>query len=214
MPHRLDIGCELQPEQAGRCRLHRALGPGVAWFAHRAQHPGRAIDDCAVNVSQPLRVALVGRIAAGEPISLPDDIAHHIDEDDYISLPPALLGNVDASEVFALAVRGDSMIDAMIQNGDIVILRRQQTAENGDMVAAWLPEDSETTLKHFYRRGDMIELHASQPSLSAAAGHARQLRDQRQGAVGDAQLRLSADTQFCFGAPAQDATPPAASHCS
>ena len=105
------------------------------------------------------RVALVGRIAAGEPLALPDDIAHSIDEDDYISLPPNLLGGYDESEVFALTVRGDSMIDAMIQNGDTVILRRQNTAENGDMVAAWLPEDSETTLKHFYRRGDVIELH-------------------------------------------------------
>lgn len=113
---------------------------------------------------QPLQVPLVGRIAAGEPISLPDDIAHHIDEDDYISLPPALLGNYDASEVFALLVRGDSMIDAMIQNDDIVILRRQNTADNGDMVAAWLKEDSETTLKHFYRRGDMIELRPANPA--------------------------------------------------
>lgn len=113
---------------------------------------------------QLLQVALVGRIAAGEPISLPDDIAHHIDEDDYINVPPALLGKHDASEVFALAVRGDSMIDAMIQNGDIVILRRQNTADNGDMVAAWLKEDSETTLKHFYRRGDMIELQPANPA--------------------------------------------------
>ncbi len=113
---------------------------------------------------QQLQVALVGRIAAGEPISLPDDIAHHIDEDDYISVPPALLGKVDANEVFALAVRGDSMIDAMIQHGDIVILRRQHTADNGDMVAAWLKEDSETTLKYFYRRGDMIELQPANPA--------------------------------------------------
>ncbi len=113
---------------------------------------------------QPLQVALVGRIAAGEPISLPEDIAHHIDEDDYISVPPALLGNSEPSEVFALMVRGDSMIDAMIQNGDIVILRRQHTADNGDMVAAWLKEDSETTLKHFYRRGDMIELQPANPA--------------------------------------------------
>lgn len=118
----------------------------------------------ALAAGQPLQVALVGRIAAGEPISLPDDIAHHIDEDDYINVPPALLGKHDASEVFALAVRGDSMIDAMIQHGDIVILRRQQTADNGDMVAAWLKEDSETTLKHFYRRGDMIELHPANPA--------------------------------------------------
>ena len=110
------------------------------------------------------QVALVGRIAAGEPLSLPDDIAHHIEEDDYISLPPQLLGSYDESDVFALSVRGDSMIDASIQDGDIVILHRQNTAQNGDMVAAWLHEESETTLKHFYHQGDRIRL---QPANSA-----------------------------------------------
>ena len=104
------------------------------------------------------RVALVGRIAAGEPISLPEDIGHHIDEDDYIAVPPRLLGGFDEGEVFALTVRGDSMVDSMIQDGDIVILRRQNTADNGEMVAAWLPEDNETTLKHFYREADSIRL--------------------------------------------------------
>ena len=110
------------------------------------------------------QVALVGRIAAGEPLSLPDDIAHHIEEDDYISLPPQLLGSYDESDVFALSVRGDSMIDASIQDGDIVILHRQNTAQNGDMVAAWLHEESETTLKHFYHQGDRIRL---QPANAA-----------------------------------------------
>jgi repressor LexA len=110
------------------------------------------------------RVALVGRIAAGEPISLPEDIGHHIDEDDYIAVPPRLLGGFDEGEVFALTVRGDSMVDSMIQDGDIVILRRQNTADNGEMVAAWLPDDNETTLKHFYREADNIRL---QPANSA-----------------------------------------------
>ena len=110
------------------------------------------------------RVAMVGPIAAGEPISLPDDIGHHIDEDDYIAVPPDLLGGFDESEVYALTVRGDSMVDSMIQDGDIVILRRQETADNGEMVAAWLPEASETTLKHFYREADRIRL---QPANTA-----------------------------------------------
>lgn len=109
------------------------------------------------NMASP-RVPLVGRIAAGEPISLPDDIAHHIDEDDYVAVPQEYFQGFDENEVFALTVRGDSMIDSMIQDGDIVILRQQSTANNGEMVAAWLPEDSETTLKHFYREADAIRL--------------------------------------------------------
>ena len=108
-------------------------------------------------VSAP-RVALIGRIAAGEPIALPDDIAHSLDEDDFISVPGDFLGGYDESEVFALRVSGDSMIDSMIQDGDVIILRGQNTAENGDMVAAWLSDVNETTLKHFYLEESAIRL--------------------------------------------------------
>ena len=123
-----------------------------------ARIPGVAQSPRVLAASGAIQVALVGRIAAGEPIALPDDFGHHIDEDDYISVPPRLLGGYDESEVFALTVRGDSMIDSMILDGDIVILRRQSTADNGEMVAAWLPEVNETTLKHFYREADSIRL--------------------------------------------------------
>ena len=126
--------------------------------------PGVSEAPRVIGMPAPNRVALVGRIAAGEPISLPEDIGHHIDEDDYIAVPPQLLGGYDEGEVFALTVRGDSMVDSMIQDGDIVILRRQTTADNGEMVAAWLPDDNETTLKHFYREADNIRL---QPANSA-----------------------------------------------
>ena len=123
-----------------------------------AEIPGVTAAPRVIAMPGPINVPHVGRIAAGEPISLPDDIAHHIDDDDYIGVPQHMLSGFDESEVFALTVRGDSMIDAMIQDGDIVILRRQTTAENGEMVAAWLPEVSETTLKHFYRESDNIRL--------------------------------------------------------
>ena len=126
--------------------------------------PGVAPAPRVIGLPAPNRVALVGSIAAGEPIALPEDIGHHIDEDDYIAVPPQLLGGYDEGEVFALTVRGDSMVDSMIQDGDIVILRRQNTADNGEMVAAWLPDDNETTLKHFYREADNIRL---QPANNA-----------------------------------------------
>jgi len=126
--------------------------------------PGVSPTPRVIGLPAPSRVALVGCIAAGEPISLPDDIGHHIDEDDYIAVPPQLLGGHDEGEVFALTVRGDSMVDSMIQDGDIVLLRQQNTANNGEMVAAWLPDDNETTLKHFYREADNIRL---QPANTA-----------------------------------------------
>ena len=76
-----------------------------------------------------------------------------------------MLGNADSHEVFALTVKGNSMIDAMIADGDIVLLRQTSTANNGDMVAVWLDEREETTLKRFYRENDMIRLQPENPTM-------------------------------------------------
>ena len=111
------------------------------------------------------RIAMVGKIAAGQPIEVPEDVAHTVDDDDMIDIPPFLLNGVDAAEVFALEVEGDSMIDAMIGEGDIVLLRHQRTAKNGDMVAVWLPDRGETTLKYFYKEGDRVRLQPAHPTM-------------------------------------------------
>ena len=130
--------------------------PSLARLAHGSSSP---------------RVALIGSIAAGEPLALPEDIAHNLDEDDYIAVPNDFLGGYDESEVFALRVAGDSMIDSMIQDGDVIILRGQNTAENGDMVAAWLSDVNETTLKHFYRQDGAIRLQPANESYEPIFVH-------------------------------------------
>jgi len=117
------------------------------------------------SASDAQRIPLVGLIAAGQPIEVPADLAHNIDEEDFLDIPPFLLSGVDASEVFALEVQGDSMIDAMISEGDIVLLRHQQTARNGEMVAVWLTERGETTLKYFYKEGDKVRLKPAHPTM-------------------------------------------------
>jgi repressor LexA len=135
-------------------------------------------------ISQPLvgvrettntkRVFLLGEIVAGQPIAIPEDIAHHPDPENAMDVPPGLLGGLDAAEVFALRVKGDSMIDAMIQDGDVVLFRKQETAQNGDMVAVWLDERSETTLKYFFREGDRVRLQPAHPTMQpimVAAAH-------------------------------------------
>jgi repressor LexA len=76
-----------------------------------------------------------------------------------------MLGGLDTTNVYALRVKGDSMIDAMIANGDIVIFRQQETANDGDMVAIWLDERGETTLKHFHHEGARIRLQPANPYL-------------------------------------------------
>ena len=106
-----------------------------------------------------LNVPVAGKIVASEPVPA------YSDNGDSIEVTPAMLGNANADEVFALTVDGDSMIDAMIADGDIVLLRRATTANNGDMVAVWLDEREETTLKKFYRENDRIRLQPANPTM-------------------------------------------------
>ena len=91
--------------------------------------------------SNAVQVPLVGRIAAGIPITAEQHV------EDIMSLPRQLVGN---GELFMLKVVGDSMIDAAICDGDWVVVRQQQTADNGDIVAAML--DEEATVKVFKQR--------------------------------------------------------------
>ena len=95
----------------------------------------------------------MGRIAAGVPISAIQNHTHDI------ACPPDLLTN---GEHYALEVRGDSMINDGIHDGDTIIIRRCDTAENGDIIVA-LVEDEEATLKRMRKRGQTIDLEAANP---------------------------------------------------
>jgi len=99
-------------------------------------------------------VALMGRIAAGTPI---EALA---EETERVAVPETLLAR--GGRHYALEVRGDSMTGAGINEGDVVLIREQSTAENGDIVVA-VVEGYEATLKRFRRRGDMIALEAANP---------------------------------------------------
>jgi repressor LexA len=116
-----------------------------------------------VKTAEQPTVPLIGQIVAGEPINVPDD--HYADENDMVEVPSSLLHGLTPEDVYALTVRGESMIDAMIQDGDVVILRKTNTATNGDMVAVWLTDRSETTLKYFYNDGERIRLQPAHPTM-------------------------------------------------
>lgn len=105
-------------------------------------------------------VPVLGYIAAGEPIQVnPSDTSN---ADEWVYLNEALYR--DREKLFALRVRGDSMVDASVLDGDIVILRHQERAENGEMVAAWIEGQEETTLKRFYLEGKQVRLRAANPN--------------------------------------------------
>lgn len=99
-------------------------------------------------------VPVMGRISAGTPISAIQNNSHSL------SIPPELL---TTGEHFALEVRGDSMIDAGILDGDTVILRKQDNADTGDIIVA-LIDDEEATLKRLRKRGSSIALEAANPA--------------------------------------------------
>ena len=101
------------------------------------------------------QVPVMGRIAAGTPISAIQNRSHSI------TLSPDFLAG---GEHYALEVHGESMIDAGIQDGDTVVIRRQDTANTGDIVVA-LIDDEEATLKRFRRRGSSIALEAANPAF-------------------------------------------------
>ena len=102
-----------------------------------------------------IELPVMGRIAAGVPIEAISHVSHHV------AVPGSMLSGT--AQHYALEVKGDSMIEAGINDGDIVVIREQPTAENGDIVVA-LVDDAEATLKRFRRKGSMIALEAANPA--------------------------------------------------
>jgi repressor LexA len=107
-------------------------------------------------------IPVVGQIAAGLPIPVPEDL--QTTEFEMINLSPEMLPG-GGQEVFALRVKGLSMIDALINDGDIVVLKRQETCDSGDTVAVWLKDEKETTLKKFYQEGAQVRLQPANSTM-------------------------------------------------
>ena len=108
-------------------------------------------------------VPLLGRIVAGMPIPVPSS-DFNLMGDETIELTRDILG--DPKGLYALQVEGNSMIDALVHDGDIVIMRYQRRVENGDMAAVWLTEQEEVTLKRFYQEDSgRVRLQPANPSM-------------------------------------------------
>lgn len=116
-------------------------------------------------------VPVLGQIAAGLPIPVPDtDTWNGQGDGDFVEVTPELTKGRD--DVFALRVKGTSMIDALINDGDVVLMQSTQAADDGDMVAVWLKDRQEVTLKKIYFEGTQIRLQPAnntmQPIYTAA----------------------------------------------
>jgi repressor LexA len=110
-----------------------------------------------------VQLPVLGRIVAGAPIPVPaSDFS--LMGDETIELTRDILG--DPEGLYALQVQGDSMIDALVNDGDIVVMRHQHRVENGEMAAVWLKEREEVTLKHFYQEASgRVRLQPANPTM-------------------------------------------------
>jgi repressor LexA len=104
------------------------------------------------------QVKLLGRIAAGTPLDV-------VASDETLSVPRFLLGRVKPDRVYALRVKGDSMIDEHICDGDIALIENRTDVRDGEIVVALLIEENQATLKKLYRRGANVELHPANSEL-------------------------------------------------
>lgn len=131
----------------------QALAEANCVIAHTVQGQASADNSLAAISHNVVNLPLVGQVAAGEPILAEQNI------DDYYALPKQLVGDTGS---FMLTIKGDSMIEAGINDGDYVVVKQQPVADNGDIVVAML--DDSATVKTFYKEKDCIRL---QPQNSA-----------------------------------------------
>lgn len=135
-----------------------------AGYIRRDREVSRAIEllDGTGRRPRVVAVPVLGQIAAGAPIPVPGSgVVDAPDEMVEVSAE-VTRGNTD---VFALRVRGTSMIDALVNDGDLVLLRAAESAENGEMVAAWLKAENETTLKYLFREGNRVRLQPANSTM-------------------------------------------------
>lgn len=110
-------------------------------------------------------VPLLGRIVASEPVPIPASDFKVFGDDEAIQVTKDMI-KTHGDDLFALQVQGDSMVDAMIDDGDIVIMRPHMNVKNGDMVAVWLTDKEETTLKYIYHEKDRVRLQPANPTMA------------------------------------------------
>jgi len=133
-----------------------------SWNANRSLELTRA----ATGV-RAIRLPLAGRVAAGQPIEA-------VEQRDFIAVPEDMVGR---KETFVLQVRGDSMIEEQIRDGDYVIVEKRSRARDGEVVVALVDED-ETTLKRFYKEGDRVRLQPANPTMQPIRVPASRVRIQ------------------------------------
>jgi repressor LexA len=157
-------GCGISSTSVVDYNLKKLEGDG---YIRRDREVSRAIELLERGGRRPRTVAvpIIGAIAAGQPIPVPNaDTWSNLDYDEAIEVTRDMV--VGRPIVSGLRVKGTSMIDALVNDGDIVLMESATTADNGDMVAVWLKREQEATLKRFYQEGSRIRLQPANEAMS------------------------------------------------
>ncbi len=159
-----------QLQEKGYIQRETRLSRGIRLLKRLSEETGQKAQQAAAAVQQQvtevLRIPLAGRIVASAPAPVPGSDFDYFDEESAIEVARSLLpGREPLDDLYALEVQGDSMIDAMVNDGDIVIMKRTNQAHNGEMVAVWLADKEETTLKYFYKEGGRVRLQPANPTM-------------------------------------------------
>ena len=157
--------CEISSTSVVDYNLKQLVEAG---YLNRRREVARGIellDRDGEPVSSAPRVQIVGSIAAGQPIPVfSSEGAEASEEFDTVEVSPDLPRR--HGKLYALTVKGTSMIDALIDDGDVVVIKPGEDASNGDMVVAWLKGEEEATLKKFYQEGDQVRLQPANSTMS------------------------------------------------
>ena len=132
-------------------------------FIRRDREISRGIELVNKERKKMIRIPLMGNIAAGKPIFVPSSDNWRSQAKGSIEVSSDLIKGKE--DVYALKVKGNSMIDALISDGDVVLMQQAATVEDGDMVAAWLKSEEETTLKKLYRERGRIRLQPANTQM-------------------------------------------------
>jgi repressor LexA len=155
-----------QLEEDGYIERDRKVSRGVRLIKNIAGNLQGAAETVQTAIQEMISVPVVGRIVASEPVQVPASDFSYYDPDSSVQIARNLLSGGDKEdELFALEVEGNSMIDAMVNDGDIVVMKKVQDVNNGEMVAVWLTDRDETTLKYFYKENGGVRLQPANPTM-------------------------------------------------
>jgi repressor LexA len=143
-------GCHISSSSVAQYHLNVLEREG---YIHRDREVSRSIGLIG-EYSGVVRVPLLGTIAAGKPVPVPSEEAWNATVQESLDIPQVMAGR--RNKLFALRVKGTSMVDALINDGDIVLMQSVNNAEDGDMVAVWLKDEQEVTLKRIYREPERV----------------------------------------------------------